>query len=83
MIDIPVYGRISVLKLFRPKSLEKDVLFVLTERYRFCVLEYVEGKKILCFTNAFQMFLMKTRSTITIKIASWAQVNFVPEPMEI
>ena len=48
MIDIPVYGRISVLKLFRPKNLEKDVLFVLTERYRFCVLEYVEGKEIMC-----------------------------------
>lgn len=64
MLDVPIYGRISVLELFRPpvrasarcggfrvlrrrsdrvlcaQGEAKDLLFILTERYKFCVLEY-------------------------------------------
>lgn len=43
MIDVPIFGRISVLKLFRPQNSTKDLLFLLTERYKFCVLEYDES----------------------------------------
>jgi len=81
MIDFPLYGRISVLKLFRPKRLEKDVLFVLTERYQFCVLEYVKGEKILSCTETFRMFL-RFFEFLTL-ITSCMQVKFLPEPMEI
>jgi hypothetical protein len=39
-LDVPIYGRISVLKVFRPKGANLDLLFLLTERYKFCVLSY-------------------------------------------
>lgn len=42
MVDVPIFGRISVLKLFRPREERKDLLFLLTERYKFCVLEFDE-----------------------------------------
>ncbi len=44
-LDVPIFGRISVVKLFRPKGERKDLLFLLTERYKFCVLEYDESKE--------------------------------------
>jgi len=40
VVDVPVYGRIAVLELFRPPGMAKDLLFLSTERYKFCVLEY-------------------------------------------
>lgn len=43
-MDVPIFGRISVLKLFRPREERKDLLFLLTERYKFCVLEFDETK---------------------------------------
>jgi hypothetical protein len=39
-LDVPIYGRISVLNVFRPKGAKLDLLFLLTERYKFCVLSY-------------------------------------------
>jgi DNA damage-binding protein 1 len=42
-LDVPIFGRISVVKLFRPQGERKDLLFLLTERYKFCVLEYDEA----------------------------------------
>lgn len=51
IIDVPLYGRISVLKLFRPKSFDKDILFVLTERYKFCVLEYTDNGELKTLAN--------------------------------
>ncbi|KAG7666932.1 hypothetical protein KSW81_000683 [Nannochloris sp. 'desiccata'] len=44
-LDVPIFGRISVVKLFRPRGERKDLLFLLTERYRFCVLEFNEAKR--------------------------------------
>ena len=43
LVDVPIFGRISVLKLFRPRGDRKDLLFLLTERYKFCVLEFDEA----------------------------------------
>ena len=63
MLDVPIYGRVSVMELFRPPVRARaspnaacaagalsaccarqgeatDLLFILTERYKFCVLEY-------------------------------------------
>lgn len=40
--EINVYGRIALLKLFRPPGECKDLLFLLTEKYNACVLEYQE-----------------------------------------
>jgi len=51
LIDVPLYGRISVLELFRPESFEKDILFILTERYKFCVLEYTKGGELQTLAN--------------------------------
>ena len=42
VVDVPIYGRISVLRLYRPPGEEKDLLFLLTERYKFAVLQYDE-----------------------------------------
>ena len=49
--DVPVYGRISVLHLFRPKDYKKDLLFVFTERYKFCVLEYSDSGALITLAN--------------------------------
>ncbi|CAK0750170.1 hypothetical protein CVIRNUC_001969 [Coccomyxa viridis] len=38
--DVAIYGRISTLELFRPPGETKDLLFLSTERCKFCVLEY-------------------------------------------
>eukprot|EP00958_Prasinococcus_capsulatus_P013243 scaffold1343_cov369-Prasinococcus_capsulatus_cf.AAC.10 len=40
LLDVPVYGRISALEFFRPPGEAQDLLYLLTERYHFCVLTY-------------------------------------------
>ncbi|MEW5313036.1 MAG: hypothetical protein WDW38_004630 [Sanguina aurantia] len=40
VMEVPIYGRITALELFRPKSEPKDLLFVLLEKYRFAVLRF-------------------------------------------
>ncbi|KAL0310520.1 UNVERIFIED_CONTAM: DNA damage-binding protein 1 [Sesamum angustifolium] len=40
MLDVPIYGRIATLELFRPHGETQDLLFVATERYKFCVLQW-------------------------------------------
>eukprot|EP00775_Hariotina_reticulata_P011705 gene11705-11850_t len=40
VLHVPIYGVISALKLFRPKAANKDLLLVLTEHYKFAILEF-------------------------------------------
>ncbi|KAF6166099.1 hypothetical protein GIB67_023809 [Kingdonia uniflora] len=40
MLDVPIYGRISTLELFRPYGEAQDFLFIATEKYKFCVLQW-------------------------------------------
>ncbi|KAH7654344.1 DNA damage-binding protein 1 [Dioscorea alata] len=40
MLDVPIYGRIATLELFRPHGEAQDFLFIATERYKFCVLHW-------------------------------------------
>ncbi|WVZ13509.1 hypothetical protein V8G54_011075 [Vigna mungo] len=40
MLDVPIYGRIATLELFRPRGEAQDYLFIVTERYTFCVLQW-------------------------------------------
>lgn len=40
LLDIPIYGRIVVLESFRPQGEAQDSLFIATERYKFCVLQW-------------------------------------------
>ncbi|CAL5227828.1 g10856 [Coccomyxa viridis] len=40
VVDVAIYGRIATLELFRPTGESKDLLFLSTERCKFCVLEY-------------------------------------------
>ena len=40
VMDTPIYGRIANIELFRMNGAEKDFLFLSTERFKFCVLEY-------------------------------------------
>lgn len=40
MLDVPIYGRIATLQLFRPHGEAQDFLFIATERYKFCVLHW-------------------------------------------
>lgn len=42
--DVPIYGRVAAMKLFRPKAESRDLLFLSTERYRFCILGYEAGE---------------------------------------
>ncbi|KAK0578137.1 hypothetical protein LWI29_005699 [Acer saccharum] len=39
-LDVPIYGRIATLELFRPHGEAQDFLFIATERYKFCVLQW-------------------------------------------
>ncbi|PFX32002.1 DNA damage-binding protein 1 [Stylophora pistillata] len=39
-LDIGIYGRISVMELFRPVNEPQDLLFILTARYRVFILSY-------------------------------------------
>ena len=43
MLDVPLYGRIAALQLFRPAGEPRDLLLLLTERNQFCVLAYDEA----------------------------------------
>ncbi|RQM27715.1 hypothetical protein B5M09_002429 [Aphanomyces astaci] len=43
--DVAIYGRITILELFRPPSSSVDLLFLCTQRYQFCVLEYNKATK--------------------------------------
>ncbi|CAN1823275.1 DNA damage-binding protein 1 [Linum perenne] len=40
LLDVPIYGRIATLELFRPHGEAQDFLFIATERYKFCVLQW-------------------------------------------
>ncbi|RKO94037.1 mono-functional DNA-alkylating methyl methanesulfonate N-term-domain-containing protein [Blyttiomyces helicus] len=40
MMDVPVYGRIASMILYRPPGRHTDLLFVSTERYKFFVLSF-------------------------------------------
>ncbi|AQK88922.1 DNA damage-binding protein 1a [Zea mays] len=40
MLDVPIYGRIATIELFRPHNETQDFLFIATERYKFCVLQW-------------------------------------------
>eukprot|EP01018_Ginkgo_biloba_P003844 Gb_36569 [translate_table: standard] len=48
MLDVPIYGRIATLELFRPHGEPQDFLFISTERYKFCVLQWdVEATELI------------------------------------
>ncbi|KAH8956048.1 hypothetical protein BDL97_07G017700 [Sphagnum fallax] len=40
MLDVPIYGRIATLELFRPPGDSQDLLFLSFERYKFCILQW-------------------------------------------
>ncbi|VVB12240.1 unnamed protein product [Arabis nemorensis] len=40
ILDVPLYGRIATLELFRPHGEAQDLLFITIERYKFCVLQW-------------------------------------------
>eukprot|EP01114_Cavostelium_apophysatum_P022802 TRINITY_DN8377_c0_g1_i1.p1 TRINITY_DN8377_c0_g1~~TRINITY_DN8377_c0_g1_i1.p1 ORF type:complete len:965 (-),score=280.18 TRINITY_DN8377_c0_g1_i1:487-3381(-) len=40
MLDLPIYGRIASMELYRPQGEQQDLLFICTERKKFCVLKY-------------------------------------------
>ena len=40
MLDVPIYGRVACMELFRPPGKQQELLFISTERYKFCVLAY-------------------------------------------
>lgn len=50
VLDVPLYGRIAALQLFRPAGEPRDLLLLLTERSKFCVLAFDEetGGSLLC-----------------------------------
>ena len=40
MVDVPIYGRVATMELFKPPLESKHLLFISTERHMFCVLAY-------------------------------------------
>ncbi|XP_065284154.1 DNA damage-binding protein 1-like [Dermacentor albipictus] len=51
--EIGIYGRISIMKLFRPPGEKKDLLFFLTAKYNAAILECVQyGDSIEIITKA-------------------------------
>ncbi|KAL3616849.1 DNA damage-binding protein 1a [Castilleja foliolosa] len=52
ILDVPIYGRIATLELFRPHGETQDFLFMATERYKFCVLQWdAENSEIVTSFN--------------------------------
>ncbi len=64
ILDVPIYGRIATMELFRPQvqpttpsrllfqGEQQDLLFLTTERYKFCVLSWDnKTKKIITRSN--------------------------------
>eukprot|EP00123_Amoebidium_parasiticum_P014344 comp22455_c0_seq3/m.33753 comp22455_c0_seq3/g.33753 ORF comp22455_c0_seq3/g.33753 comp22455_c0_seq3/m.33753 type:complete len:759 (-) comp22455_c0_seq3:20-2296(-) len=45
VLEFPVYGGVEVMELFRPANEDKDLLFLLTDSFQFCVLHYNEKEK--------------------------------------
>ncbi|CAK4097320.1 unnamed protein product [Aphanomyces euteiches] len=43
--DVAIYGRITILELFRPPTSSVDLLFLCTQRYQFCILGYDPATK--------------------------------------
>ena len=43
VVDVPIYGRVATLRLMRPPGERKDLLFVCTERLKFCLLAFEES----------------------------------------
>jgi DNA damage-binding protein 1 len=54
MLDVPIYGRIATLELFRPHGEAQDFLFIATERYKFCVLQWDPESSELITRYSFQ-----------------------------
>eukprot|EP00966_Prymnesium_polylepis_P240241 5555660-Prymnesium_polylepis.1 len=40
IMDVPLYGRVATMELWRPAGARQDSLFLTTERYQFCILAY-------------------------------------------
>ncbi|KAJ3288595.1 DNA damage-binding protein 1a [Borealophlyctis nickersoniae] len=40
VLDVPTYGRVAAMLLYRPEDRETDLLFVLTESYKYFVVSY-------------------------------------------
>ncbi len=45
-MDVPIYGRVAALELFRPPSATTDLLLFITEQYQLVVLQYENGELI-------------------------------------
>lgn len=45
--DVPLFGRIAAMELFRPAREPRDLLLVLTTSYKLSILEYGEGGELL------------------------------------
>ncbi|XP_051128213.1 DNA damage-binding protein 1-like [Andrographis paniculata] len=43
LLDVPIYGRIAMLELFRFHGGVQDLLFIAMEKYKFCILEWDAG----------------------------------------
>lgn len=43
--EVPVFGRIKSLEVYRPLSYDHDTLFVMVERKKICILEYDQNTK--------------------------------------
>lgn len=46
-MDVPVYGTIAIMESYRLPDETNDRLFVLTERYQFCVLQFDANKQVM------------------------------------
>lgn len=44
VLDVPMFGRIKALDFYRPVNGTQDLLFVLIERKKFCILAYDASK---------------------------------------
>ncbi|KNC54611.1 DNA damage-binding protein 1 [Thecamonas trahens ATCC 50062] len=40
LLELPLYGKVVCMRTFRPMGAEKDLLFLFTDRCRFCLLSY-------------------------------------------
>ncbi|KAK2977803.1 hypothetical protein RJ640_029848 [Escallonia rubra] len=81
MLDVPIYGRIATLELFRRHGETQDLLFIATERYKFCVLQWdAEAAEVIPFDNKGQL---KEAFNIRLKELQVLDIKFLygcPKP---
>lgn len=58
-LDVPLYGAIATMDAYHLPEENSDRLFILTERYQFCVLQYDGARQVCMPDSCVQWFVVE------------------------